>query len=405
MVFSFFKKPAEKKLPEKMVAKPPVTPSSQKSRGAEEQDDRKPAGARTPETDLAQGQPSQFSNFVFSDSSPDFQIEGDIDPVDANGEEAAMFYANHQDDAARLVLENSVRVNTQGSGERLWLMLFDLYQILGKRNAFESLGVEYAQSFEKSPPGWRAVSDSPPSVTATAAGSVFFNGDLVGANESAFTAVQRTLSQKGRLRVDLSRVKRFDAEGCGRMLSLMRQARQARREIEFLGRDTLGAMLQAKIVPGEAKDRECWLLFLELCQLQGRHEVFDDVAVDYAVTFEVSPPSWEDRRVAAPEPPRAANDKPAADAAPIDAYVLEGNIRNSRFGDLAPYAEAHENVVIDCSRLIRIDFVSAGALLNVLTPIRREGKPVVSRHPNHLVAELFRVIGLSAMAQLVFAKS
>lgn len=35
---------------------------------------------------------------------------------------------------------------------------------------------------------------------------------------------------------------------------------------------------------------------------QGQQEAFDEVAINYAVTFEVSPPSWEPNRVAAPEP-------------------------------------------------------------------------------------------------------
>ena len=54
--------------------------------------------------------------------------------------------------------------------------------------------------------------------------------------------------------------------------------------------------------------------------------------------------------------------------------------------------------------LTRIDFISAGALLNVLTTVRRRGKQIVFRHPNHLVAELFGVVALKAVASIIFAK-
>jgi anti-anti-sigma regulatory factor len=61
-------------------------------------------------------------------------------------------------------------------------------------------------------------------------------------------------------------------------------------------------------------------------------------------------------------------------------------------------------VIIDCATVTRVDFISAGALLNVLSTVRRTGKQIVFRHPNHLVAELLGVVGLKAVAEIVFAK-
>ena len=51
-----------------------------------------------------------------------------------------------------------------------------------------------------------------------------------------------------------------------------------------------------------------------------------------------------------------------------------------------------------------IDFISAGALLNVLSLVKRTGRQIVFHHPNHLVAELFGVVGLTAVAAIVFEK-
>jgi hypothetical protein len=36
-----------------------------------------------------------------------------------------------------------------------------------------------------------------------------------------------------------------------------------------------------------------WLLLLELHQQAFHQEAFEEAAVNYAITFEVSPPSWE----------------------------------------------------------------------------------------------------------------
>ena len=399
MVFSFFKKP-----PEKMVAKPSVVPRAKDAaEGAVVPTE--PPGAQGQSAPARASQPpaSGFSDFVFSEVLPSFHVEAEIDPVDADAEEAAMLYANRQDDAVRAVLENAIRQHAYGPGERLWLMLFDLYRLAGNKTSFEALEIDYARCFEKSPPAWLDKSGGATS-TNVAAGSLLFRGELIGENAAAFDAVRQALQKTPRLCLDLSKIRQVDAQGCGQLLAMMQQVRKTGREIELLGRDALEVMLQARIVTGVAEDRECWLLFLELCQLQGQHEVFEDMAVDYAVTFEVSPPSWETSRIAKPEPPRDESVGPVGGNAPGDAYVLHGDSLGVRFSDLLPYAESRDTVVIDCTGLVRMDFVSAGALLNALTTIRQRGKPIVFHHPNRLVAELFRIVGLNAVGTLIFAK-
>lgn len=365
----------------------------------------KPGPAPAPELAIDDPSSLDFSDFVFSESSPDFHIEPEIDPVDAEAQEAAILYANGQDEMVRTLLENAVRIHHFGPGERLWMMLFDLYKLTGQKAAFEALEIDYAQSFEKSPPGWRDKSSGQAKTKEVLAGSFLLRGTLTDDNNAAFDAIRQALEKNPRLRLDLSKVSRLDAGGCARLLILLQQARKARREIELLGRDTLQALLEECVESGRAEDKDCWLLLLELCQLQGQYERFEDLAINYAVTFEVSPPSWEAKRVAAPEPvPERARDG-AGDNVDADAYGLRGDIKASRFGDLLTYAEVHDPVLIDCVSLTRIDFISAGALLNVLTTVRRSGKQIVFRHPNHLVAELFGVVGLKTVAIIVFAKN
>ena len=182
------------------------------------------------------------------------------------------------------------------------MMLFDLYRLMGQKTAFEALEIDFARSFEKSPPGWRDKSKGKGKVKEAVAGSLLFKGDLTGDNTAAFAAIGQALGKNPKLRLDMSKVSCLDAEGCGSLLALLQNARKAKREIELLGRDTLGALVEDRVEAGKAECEECWLLLLELCQLQGQQEAFDDVAINYAVTFEVSPPSWEPHRVALPEP-------------------------------------------------------------------------------------------------------
>ncbi|WP_301103219.1 STAS domain-containing protein [Propionivibrio sp.] len=396
-----------------MVAKPAAVPRSTKkpesasALAVDGQDAQKPpraVGVAAPPEPAKDAPVSfEFTDFVFSEGAVHFQVEADVDPVDAEAEEAAILFANGQDEAVGSVLENAVRIHHFGPGERLWLMLFDFYRLSGKKAAFEALEIEYAKAFEKSPPGWRDKSKGQSKTVEATAGSLLFRGDLTGDNNAAFDAIRQALEKNPRLRLDLSKVSRLDAAGCGRLLAQLQQARKAKRELDLLGRDTLGTLVEACVESGRAEDKECWLLLLELCQLQGQCEAFEEVAINYAVTFEVSPPSWEAKRVAVPEPVLQMA-KGNGDSDVVDAYVMHGDIKASRFADLPAHAEVHDPVLIECGQLTRMDFISAGALLNVLTTIRQSGKQIIFRHPNHLVAELFGTVGLKAIATIVSAK-
>ena len=399
MVFSFFKKP------EIVVAKPaakPVpahSPSTLKEGGGVSRPTVVPLNPALEVTSSPLSEPG-LSDFVFSESSPQFHIEPEVDPVEADAQEAAILYANAQDAAVRAVLENAVRQYPYGPGERLWLMLFDFYQLHGDRAAFDALSVEFARAFERSPPSWREQADLSPATSPAAVGRSLFKGDLCGDNAQGFAAIEKALAGNAKLKIDLSSVRQFDAAGCERLLGLLQQASRAKQQVELLGREALSGRIASRVVVGCAENQACWLLQLELLQQQGANEAFENLAIDYAVTFEVSPPSWESARVAAPETDAAAESVGAL----ADAYVLEGEVKGVRFSDLSVYAQSHDPVIIDCAHLKRIDFVSAGALLNALTNVRSKGRQIVFHHPHRLVAELFGVVGLHAVATVVFAK-
>ncbi|HRE70729.1 MAG TPA: STAS domain-containing protein [Accumulibacter sp.] len=412
MVFSFFKKQPEKIMRARPAAVPQPTNDRGSATGVSSKEKPKPVAApvglarsdvpfATP-APTGENPPLDLSEFVFSEIAAEFQVEAELDPLDAEAEEAAMFFANGQDAAARALLEKSTSARRSGPGERLWLMLFDLLRLTGQKSAFEALEIEYAQAFEKQPPVWRDAA-----VGAREAGKVvgtaLFKGDLLGDNDAGFEAVRLALKTNSQLRLDLSKVRQLDAAGCERLLALLQQARRGRGAIDLLGRDGLGALLDSRIAAGRPEDRACWLLKLELCQLRGQLEVFEEMAINYAVTFEISPPSWEFERVADNEP--APLELAAADQLLTEAYVIKGEIRGARFSDLQAYAAAKDPVLVDCSTVTRMDFLSAGALLNALTTVKRSGRQIIVRHPNHLLAELFRVVGLRSVAEIDLARN
>ncbi|MDR0578596.1 MAG: STAS domain-containing protein [Candidatus Accumulibacter sp.] len=404
-----------------MITRPAVVVRPAAGEKKTRHEDDRAEKARQPGAELAggDGDLQGFSDGAMSDlsdqylgmtqSSLDFKVDTDFDPVNAPAEEAAVLFANNQDQAAQMILKNSLKSQRSGPAERLWLMLFDLYRLSGQRPDFEALGIDYARAFEKSPPIWGLESGAPDSGKASKRGRVAFKGDLLGGNAASFEAVWGALEKNRALRLDLSKVGQVDAEGCEALRKLLLHARRDGCGIELLGQDVLVPLVRSGVEAGKketpAAGKEYWLLLLELLQRRGQQDVFEDLAIDYAVAFEESPPSWEAGQVAAPEPAaQEAEEAAEGDATDDGAYVLSGEIHSSRFDDMPAFAQERDSLLIDCARLTRIDFVSAGALLNALTVARSAGKQIVFRHPNHLVAELFRVVGLTAVASFVFAK-
>ncbi len=403
MVFSFFKKPP----PEKMVAKPAAAPPRPKAA-------EPPAGASSPAAEEAAGDlesldftaASGFSEL--SETPGDIHVENDIDPIEADIEQVAVLYANAQDEVARAMLENSVHAHPYGPGERLWLMLFDLYRLGDQRAPFDALSLEYARTFEKSPPAWRNGQPAPAKTAPAApAGTVLFKGELTGDNDAAFATLDQAVDKNPKLRVELNKVQAIDDLGAERLLGVLAKVRKKRTEIELVGRDALAALIESRIETGRREESGCWLLLLELYQLLGKQEAFEEMAINYAVTFEMSPPSWEPQRVAAaePKPVLALADDAVAATDAVRSYAPKGDLKAERFADLQGFAEKLDPLVLDFAAVTRIDFVSAGTLVNLLTAIKRQGKRIVIRHPNHLVAELLGVVGLRAVADIEFVKN
>ncbi|MBA3479780.1 MAG: STAS domain-containing protein, partial [Lautropia sp.] len=70
------------------------------------------------------------------------------------------------------------------------------------------------------------------------------------------------------------------------------------------------------------------------------------------------------------------------------------------FKSLRAYSQSHPEIVIDCRRLRRMDFVCAGEMLNEVAALRSAGKFLVFKDLTYLVASLMMVMGIHDLAEL-----
>jgi anti-anti-sigma regulatory factor len=133
----------------------------------------------------------------------------------------------------------------------------------------------------------------------------------------------------------------------------------------------------------------------------GLQNEFEEAAVDYAVTYEVSPPSWE---TPPPRPKPMEVSQPVTLATGDDAFHVVGEVAGQSdqlFTDIAAYAGGANPVALEFSAAKRIDFVNAGRLLNVLEKQTAEGKQVVIHGAGEMIVALFAVMGITKIARII----
>lgn len=404
MVFSFFgKKPPEPAKPSKPAAKTAAAESPKADKP------RAPAGSRPAPAEKKAAPPAQepdsldFTGGALDDAGQEDEIEishlSDSHPV---VEEAAILHANGQDAMALAALEGAVGETSLGAAtEQVWAMLFDLCMLMGKRETFESRALEYSLRFEKSPPAWQEVAKErvDPTLTTGGLGFVAFGAALNEQSEKSVRQLEKIIANNPTARAELGKIRKADEPGCTLLLQALKLARKSKCEVVLTGAEELAAVLSRQAVPGTREHEAAWLLLLELYQYLGKQDDFDEMALQYAVTFEVSPPSWETPAAALKKKPAAP--APAAETSQCFAMpeeVFSGS--SETFNRLNEYAESRAQVVIDCSALKRMDFVSAGTFLNALLGLQAAGKAVLIRSTNAMVFALFGVLGIPQIAQV-----
>ena len=324
-------------------------------------------------------------------------------------EEASVLYSNGQSNEAAMILWQAIKENLLGQHtEQAWKMLFELYQAAGRRPEFESLAIDYASRFESSPPAWSDDLSPPAAVEPSklAASTIVFPIKLDAQAIKQIEQMQRAAQRNRPADVDFGKVSTVDAVGADLLLRVLVSFRKSARQMTLSGVEELRNALASCIQNGRRDPSDaCWLLKLETLRFLGEQQQFEDLAIDYCVTYEVSPPSWEPL----PKSIRLQNsamamlsEKPRV-ALTDDAFPLEGEIDGrpeSTFKSLRDYSQSHAEIVIDCRRLRRMDFVCAGEMLNEVAAMRSAGKFLVFKDLTYLVACLMMVMGIHDLAEL-----
>ncbi|HEY2928741.1 hypothetical protein [Piscinibacter sp.] len=361
-----------------------------------------------------------------------FAVEVNEVAHDPDLDEAVIAFANADFEQC----EQALSTLTSYSGERAqhaetWLVLFDLYRAIGQQSKFESLALDYAQQFGWSAPQWfsmpklvaeAATDDRPnPSRIEGQVGWVcpeWFDADAVAKLRS------QTLQMPLPWVFDWSALKGIDPEACARLSELFRHWIGQKLDMRWMtGERLFTVLLDAAPTGVRDADPAYWQLRLDALRMTNRPDQFDEAAIDYCVTYEVSPPSWEPAvcqvRVSGSE--RSTSSPPLSVVSEVSTSFVESQLTEDTnlvqvasvelsgqlVGDIGETVKKMDAelgtaaiVNVSCAKLIRVDFIAAGDLLNWVLARRSENRAVSFVEAHRLVALFFGAMGITEHAKV-----
>ena len=352
--------------------------------------------------------------------------------TDPELEEAAIRFANGDDLGAERGLVEALRGDAlQPEFAQSWAAaLMDFYRATGNRTQFDHAVREFGYHLGKFQPAWMSlVSRDTPEGVATATVSVTVSkveqdSDIVWRspailNLQSMESLRNALSSHpAPWHLVWTQLEDISIDAMPLLGGFFDSMCDEAVALRFTGVDQLIRRLRALTPSGDRSiNQDCWGVRLNALRAMHLQDEFELAALDYCVTYEVSPPAWIDARCQFENVGTAASGAGSwnADPAGPTTESMEGRVDSTQtlvlsgsvVGDATQALASLEgtspgsHLTVSCAALIRVDFSAAGNILNWVAKRQAEGSQVQFRDVHRLVAAFFNVIGINEHARIV----
>ena len=355
-------------------------------------------------------------------------------------EEASIRFANGDDGGAEAGLMEVL--GPQGSRvnhDETWLTLFDLYRATGRHERFDSAAIDFAGRFGRSAPQWFSMPEivgrmnQPTQAAAPGQSTADWTCPAIFGTQTlaALNAAMKKATQPYKL--NWAKLNSIVDSAVEPLSKLFTEWAAQNIQLRFIGAEGLEKVLRDQTPSSDRSVNPAWWkLRMEVLRVMHRPDEFELVALDYCVTYEVSPPSWDsarcDYKSLQADGSLASRNTIIGEAyrdsvvSSLMTYTGDSQLpgMSSQLSSVATVElsgqilgdgkEAIELLdaklfdadimIISCARLIRIDFTAAGTVLNWVTAREAEGRQVQFSDVHRLVAAFFNVIGISEHARI-----
>lgn len=394
------------------------------------------AGGRTRDASTSEFSTSKLFSYELGENLADPELE-----------EAAIRFANGDDAGAESGLLAALQADDVNPelADGWAAALFDLYRSTGQQARFDSVAIDYAQRFGRSAPAWFSTPEllghnaNPATVGQGAAPETSGQSLWECPPKLDFQALQSLLASSVNtnepLHLNWRRLNAITTDAAKGLAGLFSEWCLTPVKLHFGGADVLESILKSLTPSGDKQVAMFWWqLRLDALRILRLQDEFELAALDFCVTYELSPPPWKDARcdlvhestdAATPhenaynllddvEPGEPVDFGQAStmlmsmDSIPTSIVELSGEV----LGDAVEAMDklqigltGSNRLVISCARLIRVDFSAAGSILNWVAVREADGCHVQFRDVPRLVAVFFNVIGINEHARVVLRTS
>ncbi|MDM0076135.1 STAS domain-containing protein [Variovorax sp. J2P1-59] len=360
---------------------------------------------------------------------PGLQVQ--VPAHDGCVEEASIRFAHGDDAGAEAILLQALAPDSSTNDQDdTWRTLLDLYRATGDAEKFVAASTRYAQRMKRVAPEWVSFRALANSVRASVAAQVkpvepVAAGDADWASPPRLTreglmGLTRALGAAGpSWRLDWSALESIEGDAAGPLRALFTHWADSTVQLRFAAADQLLLVL-AEATPANDRsvDAVWWQLHMAALRVMHRADEFELLALNYCITYEVSPPPWEDPKgdfATLDTPARAKPSAPGfslaaghdeAEPAPFAGAgqaVLAGDLIGeslSTWQRLDEELTGETTPTISCSALVRVDFAAGGSLLNWVTAHHARGHALQFVDAHRLIAAFFNVVGIADHAAI-----
>ena len=389
------------------------------------------------------------SSFGFASPASDFSSSkffavenGAIFTHDTELEEAAIRFANGDDAGAEAGLLDILGPGgSRQDHAESWLTLFDLYRASEQQDKFELAAIQFVERFNRSAPQWFSMPAmvkmlSPQRMrTGNGPTSDWICPSTVGIQTVA--ALKAALAKASMpWCLDWTNLKSIEASAVEPLYQVFSTWATQPVQLRFIGDLQLQTVLQSATPSNNRSTaQDCWQLRMQALRVTHRPDDFELAALDFCVTYEVSPPAWDNARCEY-KPLDSSGDTLGSETIigdvardfgssrmilavgdsqldPLQSVMPPSNVLSVELsgiiqGDaiavldkLGHKLQGADVMLISCTKLIRVDFSAAGTLLNWVSARQAENRTVRFSDVNRLVAAFFNVIGITENATVV----
>ena len=320
--------------------------------------------------------------------------------------------------------------------ELLTFALFDVYRATGQQSLFEVTAMDYAERVGRSPAEWFSIPEqlaapgasapatatpaAPPTTSRKAAWKC-----PATLNNIALAQLQIEIGSGNTCRIDWNGLRNIEANAATTLSKLVQTWCNTPVRLEWVGVEALTQSLGLHTHQAAKREDEIWWrMHMDVLSILRQSEAFENLALDYCVAFEVSPPNpstvqctlvedipeaaldfdnlFGQAATPAPSAPAQADSSKTGNSG-LASCALIGDIcgdATQALQSLRAAAEKAQLLTVSCALLRRIDFSAANAIFNWTKARESSGTEIHFTQVPRLVLIFLLMLGLERHATL-----